>query len=141
MKFRYTTTPFTDMAGRLIQRPLVEVTLFGPSGHISALALIDSGADSTLIRVDYARALAIPLDPRHVKDFVGIGRERIPCFLAPVTLTIAGFEPQFTLTAGFIDSPSVDILLGQADFFEIFRITFDKIRGVFELALPKKAKR
>lgn len=141
MKFRYTTTPFTDAVGRFIQRPLIEVTLLGPSGHISALALIDSGADSTLIRADYARALGIPLDPQNMKNFIGIGPERMSCYLAPITLQVKHFESPFTITAGFIDSRSVDVLLGQADFFEHFRIKFEKDRDVFELSLSPKAKR
>jgi hypothetical protein len=141
MRFRYTTTPFTDIQGRFIKRPLVEVTLVGPLGRIPVLALIDSGADSTLIRADYARALGISLDPRNTKDFLGIGPERMPCFLAPITFQVRYFEVPFTITAGFIDSRSVDVLLGQADFFEHFRIKFEKDRDVFELSLSPKQKR
>jgi hypothetical protein len=140
MKFRYTTTPFTDIEGRLIKRPLVEVTLAGPSGKMLVLALIDSGADNTLIRADYARVLGIPLDQRRMRHFIGIGSKRMPCLLAPITLQVNGFEGSFTITAGFIDSPAVDVLLGQADFFELFRIRFEKDRGTFELSFSPHAK-
>lgn len=141
MKFRYTTSPFTDRQGRFIKRPLVEVTLSGPSGKIPVLALLDSGADSTLIRADYARALGIPLNRQHVQNFIGIGPERMPCFLAPITLQVRYFEAPFMITAGFIDSRSVDVLLGQADFFEHFRVRFEKDHDMFELVLAPKARR
>ena len=54
---------------------------------------------------------------------------KVKCFDKPVTAAVA-----------FIDSPNVDILLGQEDFLEQFRVKFEKDHDVFELTLSPQAK-
>jgi hypothetical protein len=102
------------------------------------IGLIDSGADTTLVNMEYAKALGISVDSTNKKEFMGIGDSHITCFLGSVTMKIKHFDTPVTMSVAFIDSPSVDILLGQDNFFECFRIKFEKDRGVFELSLPPK---
>ncbi|MDO8590973.1 MAG: retropepsin-like aspartic protease, partial [bacterium] len=107
---------------------------------VNALGLIDSGADTTLMNLQYAKVLGIDLDPANKKEFVGIGDSRVNCFLSAVTMKLKHFDVPITTPVAFTDSPSVDILLGQEDFFECFRIKFEKDHDKFELSLaPKKA--
>ncbi len=140
MKFQYSSTLQTNTKGGFVKKPVVELELLGKGKTVKALGLIDSGADTTLMNIEYARELGIELDSNSRKDFVGISAERIPCYISSVVLKVKHFDTAVTTPVAFIDSPSVDILLGQEDFFERFRIKFEKDHNVFELTLSPKAK-
>ena len=57
----------------------------------------------------------------------------------PVILVPCRARCQWSIPVRFTESPSVDILLGQEDFFECFRIKFEKDHDIFELSpVPKK---
>ena len=133
MKFRYTTTIATNTKGKLAKRPLVELELSGNGQIIHALGLIDSGADTTLMNIEYARVLGINLDATKKKEFLGIGGAPVACFLSSIDMKVKHTDLNFTTTVAFTESPSVDILLGQEDFFECFRIKFEKDHDTFEL--------
>ncbi len=138
MKFQYTTTLSTNTKGKLTKRPIVELELIGKDNTINALGLIDSGADTTLINIQYAKILGIDLESTNKKEFLGIGNSRVNCFISSVTMKVKHFDFVITTSVAFTDSSSVDILLGQEDFFECFRIKFEKDHDTFELTpVPK----
>ena len=134
MKFQYTTTTATNTKGKLAKRPLIELELVGNGQTIHALGLIDSGADTTMMNLEYARVLGIDLAGATKKEFLGIGGTRVACFLATVGMKLKYTDHTFSTMVAFTESPSVDILLGQEDFFECFRIKFEKDRDTFELS-------
>ena len=138
MKFQYTTTIATNTKGKLTKRPLIELELVGNGQTIHALGLIDSGADTTMMNLEYARVLGIDLKTANKKEFLGIGGTRVNCFLSSVEMKLRHTDQTFTSTVAFTESPSVDILLGQEDFFECFRIKFEKDHDVFELSPSPK---
>jgi hypothetical protein len=139
MKFQYTTTIATNTKGKLAKRPLIELELVGNSQTIHALGLIDSGADTTMMNLEYARVLGIDLAGATKKEFLGIGGTRVNCFLKSVSMKLKYTDHTFTTMVAFTESPSVDILLGQEDFFECFRIKFEKDHDIFELSpVPQK---
>jgi hypothetical protein len=139
MKYQYTATPYFNTKGRLTKRPIVEVELRGASRTLKGLGLIDSGADTTIMNIEYAKILGIPLDQSRTKEFIGIAADPMRCFIGSVSLKVQHVPTPVTTAVAFIDSPSVDILLGQEDFFEHFRIKFEKDHDTFELQLSKKA--
>lgn len=47
-------------------------------------------------------------------------------------------DHKIKITAGFIDSDSVNALLGQEGFFDNYRIKFEKDHDAFEIILAKK---
>lgn len=140
MKFQYTTTIATNTKGKLTKRPIIELEIIGKTQALNALGLIDSGADTVLMNLEYAKVLGIDLDPNHKKEFLGIGNSRVECFLSSVTMKVKHFDVPITTPVAFTDSASVDILLGQEDFFEAFRIKFEKDHDTFDLALSPKFK-
>ncbi len=133
MKFQYTTTLSTNTKGKFTKRPLVELELIGKEKNVTGLGLIDSGADTTLINIQYAQLLGINLESADKKEFLGIGEGKVMSFISTVTMKLKHFDIPITTPVAFTDSPSVDILLGQEDFFECFRIKFEKDHDVFEL--------
>lgn len=139
MKFQYTATPSTNTKGKLTKRPLVELELIGTTENITALGLIDSGADTTMMNIQYAKVLGIDLEQARKKEFMGIGDTRVTTFLSNVTMKVRHLDTTFTTAVAFTDSSSVDVLLGQEDFFECFRIKFEKDHDTFDLVVsPKK---
>ena len=60
MKFRYTSTLTPDTQGRLVKRPVLKLELTTASGRkIYPIGLVDSGADLTLVNIQYAKELGI----------------------------------------------------------------------------------
>jgi len=138
MKFQYTTSLSYNTKGKLTKRPLVELELIGKSQNVNAIGLIDSGADTTLMNIGYAIILGLDLDRAQKKEFLGIGNSRITSYIADLTMKVKYFDAPITSRVAFTDSPSVDILLGQEDFFKNFRIKFEKDKDTFDLMLSPK---
>ncbi len=140
MKFQYTTTISTNTKGRLTKRPIIELELIGKKENINALGLIDSGADTTMMNTEYAKLLGIDLNKAIKKEFLGIGDSRVSTYISSVTMKVKHFDKLIVTPVAFTDSPSVDILLGQEDFFESFRIKFEKDNDTFDLSISPKLK-
>jgi len=138
MKFKYTTTMTSDTKGRLVRRPLIELNILGGDKLVKAFGLIDSGADTTLMNIEYAKRAGIILDLEKTKLYLGISGPSTPCYLSVVPIKVKYFDDPIDVSVGFIDSPAVDILLGQEDFFERFKIKFEKDHNTFELSTAKK---
>jgi hypothetical protein len=104
------------------------------------LGLIDSGADTTMMNTEYAKLLGIDLNKAIKKEFLGIGDSRVSTYISSVTMKVKHFDKLIVTPVAFTDSPSVDILLGQEDFFESFRIKFEKDNDTFDLSISPKLK-
>ena len=100
---------------------------------MTVFGLVDSGADMSLFNIRYAHALGIVLDDLPTKDFIGISDTRVPTYFTEVPIKVKHFNDILYLPVAFADSPSVDILLGQEEFFDAYRIRFEKDHDVFEL--------
>jgi hypothetical protein len=133
VKFKYTQSFATDSKGHYLSRPLIEVELLGPAHSMTVFGLLDSGADMSLMNIRYAQALGITLDTLPTKDFVGISDARVPTYFTEVPIKVKHFDDILYLPVAFADSPSVDVLFGQEEFFDAYRIRFEKDHDVFEL--------
>ena len=140
MKFQYTATTSTNTQGRLTKRPIIELELMGKTETLTVLGLIDSGADTTLMNIEYAKVLGIDLGKAVKKEFLGIRDARVTTFISSVTMKVKHFDTPIITPVAFTDSPSVDVLLGQEDFFECFRIKFEKDHDTFDLTLSPSVK-
>ena len=139
MKYQYTPILANDSKGRLKRRPLVEVELFGPKNSIKIQnALIDSGADNCLFNIDYAKYIGIDLEKCQRQPFQGIADKSSDGYMAEVELSVKHINRKMNILVGFIDSNSVDALLGQEGFFDNHRIKFEKDHNVFEINPIKK---
>ncbi len=72
--------------------------------------------------------------PKGVTGITGDGE----VFFKDIEIKIEFLEKKFKLTAGFIKSPYVSVLLGQDGFFDLHRIKFEKDHDTFELLLADK---
>lgn len=140
MKFDYKTfMPPTSNAkwGRM---PFVEIEIFGPKDMRKGLALVDSGAEYCIINIEFAEKLGIDLQNSKIINFHGVaGQEHVkPAYLHKVSIKVSGMD-KIEVEAGFIDSSSVGIILGQQDFFDVNKIKFERDHNTFEV-IPVKQK-
>jgi hypothetical protein len=116
-----------------------------PPSLVLLTALVDSGSDRTTFPLKIARKLGIQRDELILRPGGGRGvKSHFAVWTSPVPIragvsrrdlstgTDSAWGPAFTLSPVFIDDGS--FLLGRADFFSVFTVTFEEGRGrVFHL--------
>lgn len=144
MKFKYTTAGTSqgvllDSRGKAVKRPVLTLLLRGKGGEqFDTPAVIDSGADTTTVNLQYAKALGIPLNHEVSRDIIGIGTGKVKVLQGVFPFTIKEMDVALEVPAWFVDSENVNILLGQEVFFDTFKIKFEKDHDVFELVEVKE---
>lgn len=114
-------------------RPVVKVHLSHGERQLPVFAMIDSGAEITLFHISIAKELGIDSFKRQAL-VAGVSGEPMPVFFQNVKLRLEGTTKPLDVEVAFVDSPGVSALLGQAGFFEHFRICFDRSKEEVEIA-------
>ena len=137
MKYKYYGVSPLNTQRKTIKRPMVMVELFGTNGSRETLALVDSGADVSLVNLGIAKRLGIDLNDAEKRMMMGIagGQET---FLSTLAIQVEGQNEKVKIPVCFIDSPHVGVLLGQEGFFDHYRIKFEKDHDTFEITPAKK---
>lgn len=118
----------------------VEVSKSGQS--FTQVAIIDSGADITVMSSEVAEAIGIDAATCEKKFVSGIGGIPQEGFLCDVDLKVENISGSVTIPVLFVPGLQFNYLLGQYGFFEHFRVRFDKDRDIFALMkVPKKKKK
>lgn len=113
------------------------MTIIGPQRQLDCDALVDTGADMTVLPASVARTLRIPLalSPRGGTSF---GGSRYALFRGSVRFQVesgnesVGWKADIFF-AEFQSRRQETLILGQADFLEYFRATFDWEKGMLTL--------
>ena len=118
-------------------KPIIPITLVGPTGTTCVDALVDPGADETLF--DANDALAVGLDLRQARrgTTTGVGGVIVSVRYLQVTLRLATSQEQHEWQAwvGFTIAPLPRPLLGYAGFLRFFTATFHGEKEEVELAV------
>lgn len=117
----------------MVYRPIVGVVLSTIKDSIETIGIIDSGCDYTLINAEYAEELGITPATCETAVVGGIADKGTPSFIAKIKLRIEGFEDIFEVNARFVPGMVVNVLLGEVDFFENFKVLFEKRQRKFSL--------
>ena len=119
----------------MVKRPMLELELLDFKGNkvFDSLALVDSGADTTMVNAQYAVALGVDLSKAKDREVMGIGDGKVPVKVGTFSFRIKRIGDEVKVPAWFVDSPNVNILLGQEVFFENYRIKFEKDHDTFEV--------
>lgn len=140
LRFQYkqfpTKRPVASLGGRLARpRPLVLVTLIGPSGTTVELAHLDPGSDDCVFPSDIAEELGIDLTHAPEGEAAGVGQQPVTLRYAQVTFRIAngGERCEWLAWIAFTDLPMNRPLLGFAGFLQFFTATFHGDQEVVEL--------
>ena len=127
MKFKY--SEYTGPNNTKIFRPTVSIIFKNKSKFIQTEAIIDSGADFTILPIEIAGILEIKLDMRKKTTFHGAGSNHFTVYPSPVSiehiLRKGGFRPISWKTKVFFAESQPGILLGHKGFLEKFKVTLD----------------
>ncbi len=139
MKFKYLVSNSLDTKKHFTKRPILKLELVTPDKRkIYAHGLIDSGADQTMVNIQYASILGIDLSNAPVRNMGGIGNAILPTKVANFTIKSPDLLEEIIVPACFVDSKNVDVLIGQEGFFDAFKIKFEKDHDTFEITRSKK---
>ena len=109
--------------------PIIPLRIKGKKRSIKTTAILDSGADLTLIPKDIAKLLGLDLKGNR-ENSLGIGGD-VPTIEAKAQIQLGrGSERyRFKIPVLVLDTDqSMHILLGRKGFFDKFRITFDEAK-------------
>jgi hypothetical protein len=121
--------PLVSLQGRIARpRPIIPVTLLGPTSAVARDCLVDTGSDDTVFPESVAIAAGIDLSNAPVSSAAGVGLQALTLRLVEVTLRIADNQEQREWSAwvGFTSAKLHQPLLGFAGFLQFFDVL---IRG------------
>lgn len=108
-------------------KPYVEVLLWHGSRRIRLLAIVDSGADDSLVDAQYAELLGLERSQAKACDAVGASGETFKTLKWPKAVLELQFgRERFPFVGDFADFGGNDgeNLMGRSDFFRRFTIQF-----------------
>lgn len=127
--FRYKEESLGSHQGT-IKRPVADVFLKSQSnGWIEYHPYIDSGADISIIPLSLGKLLGFHLDENQVEQIGGI-RGSVPIIYISGIMKIGSIESPTRLAWALIED--VPPLLGRADVFDHFEITFKQSLSTIE---------
>lgn len=135
MRFQYSiTSPEHDQDDAM---PRLSVTLRSGNRQIQAIALVDSGATINVLPFELGRQLgAVWDDSEAILPLGGIlGSDGISLNIE----TQVGDYPSVELSFAWVQNDRVPLILGQFDFFENFRVCFERYNLEFEITPKPKA--
>jgi predicted aspartyl protease len=139
MNFKYKSLPRKDGPAR--KTPTIPVTFIGPGESIDIVAILDSGADISVLPLEVGEQLGLDLTKKR-GPCGGIGGE-VDTAEDYVRVRIAQGHENYTFDIPVkvvLDlKSSVPVLIGREGFFEEFEITFDERRE--RISLKKVAQR
>lgn len=118
----------------VISRPIAEVLFKNIREDVwqPVTMIVDTGADYTLLPKFFASTLSINLmrDCRLITTQGVGGSSKVYLLKRPLQVRIGAFERR--VPVGFLSNDYIPPLLGRHEFFETFRVVFDKFSVVFD---------
>ncbi|MEN8216956.1 MAG: retropepsin-like aspartic protease [Pseudomonadota bacterium] len=136
MKYHYTRSPaFPHLRGGL---PLIEIALYHGEHKKTVSALVDSGAAMSVLPYDTGLELGLAWEKQTVPVDVGGVLKNTPAYGVLVRGEISHLPP-VTLAFAWVHRTSDEIrtILGQMNFFQHYRITFEAYNEIFEITKKK----
>lgn len=127
MKFKYSQHPLPG--GDSIYRPTIPILLKLKSKFIFVEAVVDSGADFTILPIEIAGILDIVLQKKDKKIFLGAGNNSFSVYRSPEPISHLirqdGHRPLKWESKVYFAESQPAILLGNIGFLENFRVVLD----------------
>lgn len=112
--------------GGYVHRPMLDVIFSIEGRSFSSKGLLDTGSDTTLINKAFGKEIGIDFGKCKRGVSVGISGEPQKTWLSEIELEVENLpNSKRMIEVGFIDSPTVGILLGHKGFFENFCVKFE----------------
>lgn len=111
-----------------IWRPIIEVAFRAGRYRIRTDALVDPGADITLLPKRLGDALHLKVQPDEpIHEVRGVGEGAVPMAIRRVSLEVGPFT--LPIRIGWTLIEEVPVLLGRLDLFDAFDITYRQAEG------------
>lgn len=141
MKFDYSAflSPSPDTGEEVvILRPEVPLRVHGPAGSAIYMALVDTGADNTILPLSIASELGIAVAPAIGPKATAFGGQSIELVFADVELELADEAESIRWFAriyffGNAKLESETLVVGHQGFLDYFTATFDGEQAMLEL--------
>lgn len=133
LKFQYTPKLTNYGTGRV---PLVEVVFTNPTTkkNIKINCLIDSGADGIVLNGQFADLLNLRFTSGKEHRYQGITYEPVIAYDHTLSMYLNGDEKhKFNVVCSFLPGLRTAGLLGQAGFFDNYKVTFERYKKTFQL--------
>jgi hypothetical protein len=144
LRYRYTLArtkaAVVPLGGRWVRpKPLVHVSVIGPSDTYVQLAYLDTGSDDTLFPESVAARVGLDLAaaPSGAATVVGMGRVVVRYAQVRLRLASANQGHEWPAWVGFTPSPLRHSLLGFAGCLQFFTATFHGDLEEVELAVNR----
>jgi hypothetical protein len=132
MKFRYELVP-SMVDGSLILQPRVLVKFTDPENgkSMTVNALIDSGASVSFLNIGLAEDLGVDLAASPQGGVSSANKDNVT-YYQDLKIHVEQVTHEFMIPCGFMNFRT-DAVVGQAGFFEHYRVLFERYRKTFEL--------
>ncbi|MBX4198222.1 hypothetical protein KW782_02695 [Candidatus Parcubacteria bacterium] len=115
--------------------PHVDIDLSYGGKSIKVVGLIDSGCEITNVNAEIADFFGIDLNTcTPIKMSGSTGEATVHMFNSKIKMKLKDQGDEFESPAIFVRDLPVPLLLGQDNFFEKFKIKFEKHNNTFELS-------
>lgn len=123
---------------RLIVRPVITIHISGPTSKSRWDALVDTGADETLLPYSLVEILGVELDPAVTSQASGISGDQLTIHYGEVDFEIVAESQivRWKTIVGFVEFGASDdevIVLGHGGCLEYFTAIFDGENAVLEM--------
>jgi hypothetical protein len=142
MRFRYrlirSNQPILPLGGRFVRpRPILTVTIVGPTGSWAEDALLDTAADDTVFPEVVAQKIGLDLTHAPQGSGTGAGFAGVPLLYARVSLRLTDGREyrQWTAWVGFTSAPLPYPMLGFAGCLQFFSVLCHGDREEVELTI------
>ena len=113
--------------------PIVPVRIYGPAGYRNFVALVDSGAEQSVLSLDLINSLGLPTEDATAVDIVGVGGHTSRGYLLEVELRLTNHRWKAVAVFSDVVRSDSPMILGQAGFFEFFNVTFRRRRLLMDI--------
>ncbi len=121
----------------MVYRPMIEIEICNGKSCFKCLAMVDSGCDRTLVNAEIADMLAINRTGLNKAKVTGIAGDGVESFTYKVKIKAEKTKHFFEANVVFVPGLHMSMLLGQDNFFEKFKVRFEKNKKKFYLSTEK----
>lgn len=111
-------------------RPQIPVEIFYGGRNKSAMGLVDSGGDVTLMDEAIGESLGIVIGDCKEVSLGNVVSTDIKAHLAKIRIKIDDFDEEFEVEVRLVSNMALEVILGD-NFFDKFQIRFERKRHKF----------
>jgi len=119
-----------------ILKPIIPLTIIGPRRKIKVFAILDSGADISMIPYSVGEVIGLELDMSTRSEIQGIGEGSVPYVLSEVGFQIGDVEIPARIGWALIEE--VPFILGRLDIFQKLAVEFREFENKILLKEPNE---